>query len=52
MLDNNVIHNEIDYLSFNSILNIIPEVIIFIGGDENGNELLLNKFYLNFESNL
>lgn len=28
-------------------------MIIFIGGDENGNELLLlNEFYLNFETNL
>jgi hypothetical protein len=26
-------------------------VIIFIGGDENGKELLLNEFYLNFETN-
>ena len=52
-LDNNVANNEIDvfnYLTFNIISNISPEVIIFIGGGEDDNELLLNEFYNNFES--
>lgn len=52
-LDNNVANNEIDvfnYLTFNIISNISPEVIIFIGGGEDDNELLLNEFYNNFET--
>ena len=54
-IDNNVEINGIDifnYLSFNIISNISPEVIIFIGSDEDNNEVLLNEFYNNFEKNL
>ena len=54
-IDNNVEINGIDifnYLSFNIISNISPEVIIFIGSDEDNNEVLLSEFYNNFEKNL
>ena len=54
-IDNNVEINGIDifnYLSFNIISNVSPEVIIFIGSDEDNNEVLLNEFYNNFEKNL
>ena len=54
-VENNVESNGIDifnYLSFNIISNISPEVIIFIGSDEDNNEVLLNEFYNNFEKNL
>ena len=53
--DNNVEINGIDifnYLSFNILSNISPEVIIFIGSDEDNNEVLLSEFYNNFEKNL
>ena len=54
-VENNVESNGIDifnYLSFNILSNISPEVIIFIGSDEDNNEVLLNEFYNNFEKNL
>ena len=54
-IDNNVEINGIDifnYLSFNIISNISPEVIIFIGSDEDNNEVLLSEFYNTFEKNL
>ena len=54
-IENNLEINGIDifsYLSFNILSNISPEVIIFIGSDEDNNEVLLSEFYNNFEKNL
>ena len=54
-IENNLEINGIDifsYLSFNILSNISPEVIIFIGSDEDNNEVLLGEFYNNFEKNL
>ena len=54
-IENNLEINGIDifsYLSFNILSNISPEVIIFIGSDEDNNEVLLSEFYNTFEKNL
>jgi hypothetical protein len=54
-IENNLEIKGIDifsYLSFNILSNISPEVIIFIGSDEDNNEVLLSEFYNTFEKNL